>query len=161
MASPGLSAVQYGIDILMEMAAESGPISRTALRKRTALTPRQLEAGLDALTASKLVAHEDGPQGRYSLAKAPEALSIKHLCRALAGASLNPSSSKPAPAFPALAGLDPQTTLDGLRQALGAADAELCAYYDACVSLGGPEGPAIRSRCNRELEEECRTCARK
>ncbi|UCG16170.1 MAG: Rrf2 family transcriptional regulator [Phycisphaerales bacterium] len=161
MASPGLSAAHYGIDILMEMAAEPGPISRTALRSRTALTARQLEAGLNVLTASNLVAHEDGPQGRYLLAEAPEAISIQHLCRALAGASLDSAVRPPAPAFPALADLDPQTTLDGLRRALGAADAELCAYYDACVSLGGPEGPAIHARCNREREEELKGCARK
>jgi DNA-binding IscR family transcriptional regulator len=139
------------MDILMEMAADPTPISRTALRKRTALKPSQLDAGLDVLTSNKLVTREPGSRGRFHLAVPPESLSIAKLQKALSTDGQRKPTGVSSKGL-GLAGLDPQMSLAQLRVAMADVDADLCPYYDACVALGGPEGANIHSKCNAECE---------
>jgi len=150
MASSNGVAAQHGMDILMEMAADPTPVSRTALRDRTALKPSQLDAGLIVLTRSKLVKREPGPRGRFQLTERPESLSIARLQHALSFDGKpnrkNPGTSKDI----GLADLDPRMSLAQLRTAMVDVDTELCPYYDACVALGGPEGANIHSKCREE-----------
>ena len=147
MPLPADSAAQHSMDILMEMAEAAGPLSLTALRERTALSPGQLDMGLQLLTRSKLVLREDGSRGRYSLAQPPDSIRVGQVREALAGSR---SARARQVALPALADLDPTTTLANLREVLGSMDAGLCPYYDVCVALGGPEGPVIASPCKDE-----------
>jgi hypothetical protein len=147
------------MDILMEMVAAPGPLSRTALKSRTALPPSKLDAGLKFLTASKVVKKERGPRGRYHLAAPPDAMTIGTLQRAFAAAGGRRRSAPKLQVASPLAGLDPRVTLAQLHGAVGTADQDLCPYYDACVALGGPEGPVIQNCCKEELGDSCRsTC---
>jgi DNA-binding IscR family transcriptional regulator len=144
MALPADSAAQHSMDILMEMAGAVGPLSRTALRDRTALGPRQFDEGLGLLTRSKLVCCESGSRGRYVLAQPADSIRVGQLREALGGKRAGRSRQN---ALPALADMHPETTLDQLHEALSSMDAGLCPYFDVCVALGGPEGPVIASPC--------------
>jgi len=155
MSSSDGAVAQHGMDILMEMVAASEPLSRTALRARTALSTAKLEAGLKILTRGKVVCKERGPRGRYRLAMPASASSIGTLARLFQPACRRRRAADPAHNSP-LAGLDPRLTLAELHGAVGVADKSICPYYDVCVALGGPEGPVIQSRCQRELAYERR-----
>jgi len=158
MGSSDGAAAQHGMDILMEMVAAPGPLSRTALKNRTALSPTKLDAGLKVLTAGKVVRKERGPRGRYQLAMPAHAISIGILQRLFRAASGRRRSAGPEGSSP-LAGLDPQLTLAELHGAVGVADGGICPYYDACVALGGPDGPVIRTCCKEDIAYACRaTC---
>jgi len=158
MGSSDGAAAQHGMDILMEMVAAPGPLSRTALRNRTALPLTKLDAGLKILTAGKVVRKERGPRGRYQLAVPADAISIgtlQQLFRVALGRQRSAGTQVASP----LAGLDPRQTLAGLLGALGSADEGICPYYDACVALGGPEGPVIQACCKEDAAYACRaTC---
>ncbi len=139
----------------MEMAADPTPVSRTALKHRTALKPSQLDAGLDVLTRGKLVRREPGARGRFLLTASPEAISIKRLRDALSSDGGRSKKKVPTGTGVGLTGLDPRMSLSQLRVALAEVDAELCPYYEACVALGGPEGPNIHSKCKEECDPRC------
>jgi DNA-binding IscR family transcriptional regulator len=140
-----------GFHVLMEMASAPTGLSRSALKTRCGLSPQKLDDALGLLTRSGLVRRGRGPRGRYSLAHAPQEISLRqlqgHLGRRTRPNRKRASGSGDSSLKTLLADLDRNTTLAELMDATASLDDGLCPYYDACVALGGPEGPAVRQDC--------------
>jgi DNA-binding IscR family transcriptional regulator len=140
-----------GFHILMEMASAPAGLSRSALKARCGLSPRKLDDALGRLTRAGLVKRGRGPRGRYSLAHPPEEILLGQLqgCfeRRFRHDKKRASRSGDSSLKSLLADLDRNTTLAELSEATASLDDGLCPYYDACVALGGPEGPAVMYDC--------------
>jgi DNA-binding IscR family transcriptional regulator len=137
----------HGLNILMELADERAPLSRTALKERSGLTPSRLDEALRELARIGLVKRQSGPRGRYYLKKSPEGISVEQLRRAFRSAKKDGRSDGARLTNDVLSNLGPKVTLTELRNAMQSVDLDLCPYYDACVLLGGPTGPHIHSEC--------------
>jgi DNA-binding IscR family transcriptional regulator len=140
-----------GFHIVMEMASAPAGLSRSALKVRCGLSLRKLDDALGLLTRTGLVRRGRGRRGRYLLAHPPEKISLgqlqrhfgRHSRRDRQRASRSGNSSLRS----LLADLDRNTTLAELSEATTLLDDGLCPYYDLCVALGGPEGPAVAQDC--------------
>lgn len=140
-----------GFCILMEMASAPAGLSRSALKARCGFTLRKLDDALALLTRSGLIERPRGPRGRYSLSQPPEQISVDRLQQALGRLSRRDGKSTSRAGASSLrallADLDRNSTLAELSEATASIDEGLCPYYDACVALGGPEGPAVTHDC--------------
>lgn len=142
-------AAEHGLAIVLELANARDPVSLEDLEARTILSRGQLDAGLRLLESGSVVRRDEEAKPCYRLAEAPDRLPVGRVCEALAnggGASTG---------APTLAGVDPRTTLAELRDAIAVADSEVCPYYDACIALGGPQGPFIKSCCREPAADAC------
>lgn len=78
---------RYGIHAMYDLAlhADGGPQSIKAIAEREAIPEAYLEQLIAALKRAELVTSTRGAQGGYMLARAPEAITVGDVLRALEG----------------------------------------------------------------------------
>jgi hypothetical protein len=143
MSVSRVGTARNGLSILLEMATDPRPISRTALKERCGLGFAGLDEALQLLSQAGLVSRQDGPHGRFCLASDPKDIPIRVLDEAANGRGDGR----------VLPDIDRNATLADITAAADARQSEICAYYEACVTLGGPGGPGTADHCRRECIE--------
>jgi hypothetical protein len=152
MAADDDAAMTNGLSVLLELASEQRPLSRTALERRCGLSAAKLGKSLQVLGKAGLIGRTAGPRGRYQLAAPADEIDLSKINPASEGEKGEPGSA--AGVLARMIRSDSSAggvTLGGLAAAVREAEADVCPYFEACAALDAPEGTMFRRACECSL----------